>query len=233
MNELLNAYNGLRELDILTLGCWLGVAVAILAFVRRHGFKRVFLFIILIGLIGLGFRYHRQAGRVFFPLPYRDTIIQNAREHRLDPAFVAAVIYVESKFDTNAISRRGAIGLMQLMPETGRWVAIQAGREEINETMLKYHDTNIFIGTWYLRYLLDQVDQNPVLALAAYNAGWKRVQEWLQTSVWNGQLDDLDQIPFPETRSYVLRVLKVYKIYRYLYPRESQMANYPVLNIGN
>lgn len=224
MNGLLNAYNGLREMDILKIGCWLGVALAILVMIRRVLFKKVILYIILTGLIGLGYRYHRQVGRGFFPMPYRETIIENARKNQLDPALVAAVIYVESKFDPQAVSYRGAIGLMQIMPETGQWVADQVGLQAVDRRKLRSYETNIFIGTWYLRYLLDQIDQDPVVALAAYNAGWNRVQEWLRDDVWDGRLDNLEQIPYPETRSYVQRVLKVYRIYRYLYPQTSQLT---------
>lgn len=172
----------------------------------------------MIGIIITGIHFRREIGRTFFPIPYRDVIIQNAQSNGLDPELVAAVISVESGFDPNAVSSRGAIGLMQVMPETGQWVGKQVGRTDITKDTLRSHETNIYVGTWYLRYLLNQLDQDEVLSLAAYNAGWNRVQDWRKQKVWSGKVDELHQIPFPETRKYVERVLWYYRVYSYLYP---------------
>ena len=192
--------------------------MAFIIVAHRKRIKRFIFWFFLVGLIITGLRFRRELGRVFFPLPYRETIIKNARANAIDPAVIAAVIYVESGFNPRAVSSRGAVGLMQVMPETGRWVGSRAGRPEIDEKALFSHETNIYIGSWYLRYLLDQLNQDLVLALAAYNAGWNRVRDWRRQEIWSGKLDELERIPFPETRRYVRRVLWYYRIYRYLYP---------------
>lgn len=216
MNPLFPAYNGWCESEPLTVGLCLGVVVTFLALMRSAAFRRIFFILIFIGLLGFGMRYHRSVGRMFFPLPYRSTIYGQAKVNRVDPRLVAAVIYVESGFRPEAISPKGAIGLMQVMPETGRWVGQQM-RMEITPETLRNTEINIQAGTWYLRYLLDLMEQDHILTLAAYNAGWNRTQGWIRDGVWNGRLSGLHQVPYPETRRYVAKVLRMYRIYRYLY----------------
>lgn len=218
MNALGFAYNGLVELNFSSFALIMGVAFALVILFGKNKIKKLLFLMILIGLIGTGLHFRREIGRQLFPMPFRGAILENAELHRIDPALVAAVIFVESGFDPGAVSHRGAVGLMQVMPETGQWVGEQVGRNDITRESLKSHRINIFVGTWYLRYLLDQLDQDQVVTLAAYNAGWNRVQDWRQQKVWSGRLEELHRIPFPETRKYVARVLRFYRIYSYLYP---------------
>ncbi|HEX6988181.1 MAG TPA: lytic transglycosylase domain-containing protein [Bacillota bacterium] len=158
-----------------------------------------------------------------YPLPYRDVVVTHADSRGLDAALVAAVIRVESGFNPMAVSPRGARGLMQVMPATGEWVATQLGMTGFEPGDLHDVDTNIAIGTWYLADLLRTFDDDLVLALAAYNGGRGNVSRWIQdrpgASLRDGSLDQrLAEIPFPETRRFVRRVLDGYRFYQLLYP---------------
>ncbi|APC09045.1 lytic transglycosylase domain-containing protein [Neomoorella thermoacetica] len=156
-----------------------------------------------------------RAGRLLYPLPYRDSITTYAHREGLDPLLVAAVARVESKFDPRARSDQGAMGLMQLMPETARLAAGHLGLPFAPDRLYE-PDYNLRLGSWYLARLLDEFgDVNP--ALAAYNGGRGHVHEWLDSGVWDGSYGNLRQIPFPETREFVRKVLRDYRIYRFLY----------------
>lgn len=217
MNPIFPAYNCFDGLGPLGTGLAVGVAMAIFAILRRNSLRRFFMLLLLIGLLLMGMRYHRAVGRMVFTMPYRDTILTYAGERQLDPNLVAAVIYVESGFKPGVISKKGARGLMQVMPETGDWAGQQIGLPKVTLESLMEAETNIEIGTWYLRYLLDRFNQDPVQTLAAYNAGLNRIKDWQGSGTWNGRLSGLQQIPYPETRKYVAKVLRMYKVYGYLY----------------
>lgn len=152
----------------------------------------------------------------WYPMTYEPIIQQRAAEQGLDPYLVAAVIRAESKFRPRATSPQGARGLMQIMPETGKWVADQI-QLPFHPDSLFDPDYNIRIGCWYLANLLKEFDGDRVLALAAYNGGRNNVQTWLNERRWTGEEQTLDQIPFPETRHYVAVVLRDYKRYLWLY----------------
>lgn len=152
----------------------------------------------------------------WYPLTYQPIIFQQAREHGLDPYLVAAVIRAESRFRPRAISPQGARGLMQIMPETGKWVADQMNLP-FQPDQLYDPEYNIRIGSWYLSNLVKEFGGDPVLALAAYNGGRTNVQKWLRERQWTGEHHTLDQIPFQETRYYVAAVLRDYQRYLWLY----------------
>ncbi|HHV62453.1 MAG TPA: lytic transglycosylase domain-containing protein [Firmicutes bacterium] len=155
--------------------------------------------------------------RKLYPVHYRDLVLKYAAENNIDPILLAAVIRTESHFCPSARSRRGALGLMQIMPETGRWVACELGMRDFNDNMLYDPETNIRIGSWYLASLAKEFGGDVTVVLAAYNAGRGNVRGWLEGNRWTGRLEHLDSVPFPETRTYVRRVLHVYKWYRRLY----------------
>lgn len=155
--------------------------------------------------------------RMVFPLHYRDVVAAKTEKYRVDPFLVIAMIRVESHFNPEARSDKGAVGLMQLMPETAAWIYDQMRQGRLDPTLLRDPELNVELGVWYLRSLLDKFDNDPVLALAAYNGGRGRVVEWLAQEQWTGKRDTLHQIPFPETRNYVERVLTVRDWYRKLY----------------
>lgn len=159
---------------------------------------------------------HKDVGRFFFPFPYREIIEEKVENTRVDPRLVAALIYVESKFNHLAVSKKGASGLMQLMPETGEWIAKQKGMDFFHDCLFE-PKKNLELGIWYLTYLYQVFEGETVLALAAYNAGWPKVRQWLDSGRWQGNYGDLHNVPYPETRRYVTRVLRIYYCYRHLY----------------
>ena len=137
---------------------------------------------------------------ITLPLRHEDVIRQQARDKNLDPALVAAVIYRESKF-RDVTSDAGAKGLMQILPGTAEFIAHRSGGTEFEVRDLADPQINISYGSWYLRYLLDRYDGNVVAAVAAYNAGHERVDEW------GGEELTLDDIRFAETEDYARDVM--------------------------
>ncbi len=158
--------------------------------------------------------------RIIYPLHYQEEIFKNAAQFKIDPYLIAAVIKIESKFDSDAVSPRGAKGLMQIMPETGSWIAEQANIENFITEDLLDPAVNIHMGTWYLSSLLEQFNGNLPQVLAAYNAGRGRVNEWLRDGVWDGTFENRVAIPYGETRAFVRKVLQTYERYRSLYVSE-------------
>jgi soluble lytic murein transglycosylase len=142
-----------------------------------------------------------------FPLPHRESIFSNARRYELDPALIYGVIRQESAFMEDARSPVGALGLMQLMPATGKQTARALNMRYGGNDVLLQSDQNIRLGSAYFRKLLDRYNGSPVLAAAAYNAGPHRVSRWLPGE--DSMAADLwmELIPYPETRRYVRRVL--------------------------
>jgi soluble lytic murein transglycosylase len=174
--------------------------------------RRIAATTLLVVAIGVAFAY-LQGGtpgwfdRLRYPLRYEQIVRGHARNYRLDPALLAAVIYQESKFRADAKSTSGAIGLMQLRPETARGIAIRTGGSRFQTSDLYNPEINIRYGSWYLRHLLDKYGDEK-LALAAYNAGQQNVDTW--RSKGKG-------IQFSETRAYIDRVEKLKEIYRSAY----------------
>jgi soluble lytic murein transglycosylase len=146
--------------------------------------------------------------RTRYPLEYEHVIRAYAAERDLDPTLVAAVVYSESRFDPNVRSSAGAIGLMQILPETGEFIARSTGGTKFVEADLRDPDLNVRYGTWLLRYLLDRYDGDLESALAAYHAGAGNVDQWRATGTG---------IAFPETRDYVEAVTAAKGIYARAY----------------
>jgi soluble lytic murein transglycosylase len=144
---------------------------------------------------------------VRYPLKYEQIVRGHARNYQLDPALLAAVIYQESKFRSDAKSDSGAIGLMQLQPATAKGIALRTGGSRFQTNDLYDPEINVRYGSWYLRHLLDKYDDERT-ALAAYNAGQRNVDEW------RAQGKD---IQFSETREYVDRVEHLKGVYRDAY----------------
>jgi soluble lytic murein transglycosylase len=154
---------------------------------------------------------------VLLPLRHDDIIRQQAEDKDLDPALIAGVIFAESHF-RDQTSHAGAKGLMQLMPETADYIAQKSGGTSFEQGDLADPQVNIAYGSWYLRHLLDKYDGREVLALAAYNAGQGNVDEWLANAP--GAHLTPNDIPFPETRHYVAKVLDARSDYRREYKDE-------------
>ncbi len=162
--------------------------------------------------------WHKPILKVFFIINYQAEIIKYSQIHQLSPSLVGAMIFVESGFNPKAVSHKGAMGLMQIMPRTGEWGATELGIEDFTLKELMDPEKNLMIGTWYLAYLKRINDGNDYLALASYNAGHRNVSQWVREGVWNGDSVKIEQIPFPETKKYLIKILFYKKIYHYLYP---------------
>ena len=156
--------------------------------------------------------------KYFYVYPYHDTVMKYAEIYHVDSNLTAAVIKSESKFKHTALSHRGAVGLMKLMPDTAEWIAGQIGDKSYNVESLHEPDRNIRYGTWYLAELQREFKGNDVLALAAYNAGRGNVKAWMDENNWSYSFHDIDAIPYKETRDYVRQVIGDRKKYRELYP---------------
>ncbi|NLI93586.1 MAG: lytic transglycosylase domain-containing protein [Peptococcaceae bacterium] len=154
--------------------------------------------------------------KILYPYPHKQTIEKYAIAYGVDPLFVTAVIREESHFIPYSSSHKGAVGLMQLMPETAREIAVWLGEDYAKIDLTKPED-NIRYGTWYLATLNKQYSGNHILVLAAYNAGSGRVSKWLASSPRDLNSYLIDDIPFKETRDYVQKVLASYKKYTSLY----------------
>jgi soluble lytic murein transglycosylase len=139
----------------------------------------------------------------------------------LEEAWVYGLIRQESRFITTARSSAGASGLMQLMPNTARWVATKLGLKDWRWTQVTELDTNVSLGTYYLRHVLDVLDGHPVLASAAYNAGPGRARAWRPDSAMEGAVY-AETIPFNETRDYVKRVMANTTYYAHAFSQELQ-----------
>src|SRR5688500_4906611 len=145
---------------------------------------------------------------ISLPLRHEDIIRQQAEAKNLDPALIAGVIYVESRF-RDRTSHAGAKGLMQILPSTADYIARKSGGTRFEQGDLASPQINISYGSWYLRYLLQHYHGNELLALAAYNAGEGKVDEWYREASARGEdFEGATHIPFPETRNYVERVFE-------------------------
>jgi len=153
------------------------------------------------------------------PLRHEDIIRQQSSAKELDPSLVAAVIYAESHF-RDQTSHAGARGLMQITPETARYIAKLSGGTTFEQGDLATPQINISYGAYYLRYLLDRYGENKVLALAAYNGGEGNVDRWLGEADVSKRRFTTGQIPFAETRHYIERVLDAQHDYREKYARQ-------------
>ena len=141
-----------------------------------------------------------------FPMPYREAVFERAAKIGLDPAYVYGLIRQESRFIMDARSHVGASGLMQVMPATARWTAKKIGLVNFRPEHINDRDTNIAIGTGYLKLVLDDFAGSMPLAAAAYNAGPGRPRAWrngptMEAAIW------AENVPFSETRDYVKKVL--------------------------
>ena len=149
-----------------------------------------------------------------YPAPYRNLMKPAAKDQAIDEAWVYGITRQESRFVYSARSNVGASGLMQLMPATAKWAAKRVGINDYNNSMIHELDTNIALGTYYLRYTLDLFNRQEVMATAAYNAGPSRAKKWAAVMPLEGAIY-AETIPFSETRSYVQKVMANAHLYAY------------------
>jgi soluble lytic murein transglycosylase len=185
---------------------------------RRRRSLLVFVVVVLsvVGIVLAMPLFQKAVDEFTLPLTNQDVIRQQAAEKHLDPALIAAVIYAETKFDPRP-SSAGAQGLMQILPQTALFLAHRSGATTFTTADLATPEVNIAYGSYYLRYLLDHYGGDKMLALAAYNGGEANVDRWVADARRNGHRLTIDEIPFPETRAYVQRVLNAQRAYRHTY----------------
>lgn len=149
---------------------------------------------------------------VRYPLLYREEIINYSKTYNLDTALVASLINEESSFDKNALSSKGAMGLMQIMPQTATYVQQLIGEDR--ECDLYEPKDNIRIGCYYLNYLYQKFNDQ-ILTLCAYNAGENTVRMWLANENYSQDGKTLNYIPYPQTKAYVDKILYGIRFYKY------------------
>lgn len=151
-----------------------------------------------------------------YPLKYTEFVDKYSQEYSVPKHLIYAVIKVESGFESDAVSKKGAIGLMQIMPATYEWIASKLDETDLNQNLLYNPEINIKYGTFYLDWLYSKYGSWEI-AVAAYNAGHGNVDGWIESGTYNGDADD---IPFKETREYVKKVMKAKDIYKETYFEE-------------
>jgi len=153
--------------------------------------------------------------------PFGDQVRSAAKDQSLDDAWVYGLMRQESRFITSAKSTVGASGLMQLMPATAKWVARKIGLKDYNHANVNDTETNVLLGTTYMRLVMESLDNHPVLASAAYNAGPGRARRWRGESPLEGAIY-AETIPFSETRDYVKKVMSNSVYYSALFDGKPQ-----------
>jgi soluble lytic murein transglycosylase len=152
--------------------------------------------------------------RILFPEPYWETIKAESAKNNLDPYLVASLIRQESEFNPSVISYANAWGLMQLLPAVGKQMAREEGMAHFQTFQLLDPETNIKLGTRYLKQMLDHLGGVPEYALAAYNAGENRVVDWQSAGPYQGMDEFVESIPFTQTREYVQAILRNVETYK-------------------
>lgn len=188
-------------------------------------FKKRWYLLFLIVFLCMLVIYSDELGRLMYPIKYDRYVIEQSKQFGFSPYLLASIIKVESNFKPQRISRKQAVGLMQLMPSTANWIAEKTG-QNMKDVNLTDPAVNIRMGSWYLNSIRhefssflegrENADRIAVIA-AAYNAGPSKVKSWLINGQWDGTTEGIDQIPFGETRHYTQRVLYYYKKYEQFY----------------
>lgn len=185
--------------------------------------KRIVLVLVVLVLIGVSLLcvrnelLHRNDLKNY-PVCYRDQIAAYSTEFGLDPYLVLAIMRTESSFLPTAVSPKGAIGLMQIMPETGKWIAHKLKMDEIySDTILYEPENNIRFACWYLRFLSDRFSGYDTAVVCAYNAGHGTLERWLANPDYTDN-GELRVIPNDDVARYLGRVRNAYAKYKELYP---------------
>ena len=190
---------------------------------QKASSRRMWLYVLLL-LVVLslaGWRLWRSDAvqmRFVYMWPYQNEIVTYARRNKIDPFLVAAVIKNESEFKPGAVSPVGAVGMMQIMPETGEWIAGQMGLAGYSVDSLYNPGINIRMGCWYLSELKFEFRDNLLLMMMAYNAGRGNTHGWMNANAWDYTFGEIGKIPYPESRNYVASVLhdrdEYYRLYK-------------------
>ncbi|WP_138204049.1 lytic transglycosylase domain-containing protein [Haloimpatiens lingqiaonensis] len=178
--------------------------------------KRKLVLIIIIFAVILAILNVENIAKNMYPYKYKEYIERYSKENELDPMLIAAIIKTESNFNDRAKSNKDAYGLMQLTPETAKWISEKMQMINFQENILYNPETNIKMGCWYVKNLQKEF-KDMDLVLAAYNAGRGRVSKWLKDPEHSKDGKNLHYIPFKETDKYVKKVKISHNIYKTLY----------------
>jgi soluble lytic murein transglycosylase len=185
---------------------------------KRFARKNVWFFLCLLGVFLL--LDAPVTWKIMYPVYYKEEIRKSAKQYEVDPFLIMAIIQIESKFDKHRISKKGAVGLMQMMPTTAKWAIKQTKLSPMASYYLDDPGTNIRLGTWYISFLHEMFNHNSYAVIAAYNAGPGNVKKWIDRGIWDGTRENISQIPFGETRHYVQRALYYKQRYEKIYNDE-------------
>lgn len=186
------------------------------SYLKRNIPKIIITAIILAVLIYVAFFWGNTEIRKRLSIEYEAQVKKYSQEYGLDEYFVYAIICAESSFRADAQSSVGAKGLMQMMPETAKWLK-EKYKMDIDENDLFDPDTNIRLGCQYIKYLNGRFDNDITLVLAAYNGGEGNVRKWLKSSIYSPDGKTLTNIPYKETANYVKKVSTYYDLYKKIY----------------
>lgn len=176
----------------------------------------VIVLVVIVVFLGI---FKNKILKIIYPKTYKEVVEIYAEQYGIEANLIFAVIKAESNFNAEAVSNKGAMGLMQLMEETAKDVANKNGIDIDTDKMEKEllnADNNINIGTKYLSTLLERYG-NKEVALAAYNAGIGNVDNWIEKGIIQKDGSDIENIPYKETNMYVRKILRDYKIYNEIY----------------
>ena len=184
------------------------------------GIKNLILIICCFWVLSLfytGFLNVEDVYKLRYPISYAEYVSKYSNMYDVDEYLVYSIIRAESNYEEDAVSNKGAMGLMQIMPDTGKWVAEKLEIENFTPQDLLDSEKNIMIGVWYFKYLLDKFDGELSLAVTAYNAGPTNVNKWLSQKEYSNNGQTLITIPFEETRKYERKVMNAYTMYKKIY----------------
>ena len=186
---------------------------------RRHPLRILAALVIAAALIAVCATLFGNSDRLLkrYPVAYQAEIRAAAEQFSLDPAYVASVVLAESSYDAQAVSSAGAMGLMQIMPATGEWIAGKLEDEPFDVQRLYQPEVNLRYGCWYLRFLLDRYDGDMYTASTAYHQGQGRVDQWLEDPQYSQDGRTLTAISSAVTDTYVNRIMESYAHYQELY----------------
>lgn len=179
--------------------------------------KRKFMFLFAVMIILVLLINYKTILKKVFPLQYSQSVVKYSKEYDVDPFIIYAIIRVESKFNPYAKSNKGAMGLMQITPQTGKYIAELLNTDNYEESKLYNTDLNIQFGAFYFSKLYNDFNRDVDCALAAYNGGRGNVNKWIETNSEGKSYLDVAKIPFQETKNYVIKVRRIYELYRFIY----------------
>ncbi|WP_100065099.1 lytic transglycosylase domain-containing protein [Miniphocaeibacter massiliensis] len=182
--------------------------------------KRFLIFILVLFILGILTSFAIVSyGTVTRPVEYTNYVNKYSEEYDVDPLLIMSVIKVESNFKEDVKSHMNAVGLMQIIPDTGKWVAEKID-VDYSDDILKDPETNIKLGTYYLSYLISHFQDND-LAIAAYNGGMGNVDNWIKDGIVGKNGVGLENIPIKEAKNYVVKVDEQYEVYTRYYKGET------------